>query len=88
MAPHDNKGGYLPSSAHIFGIAIVTSAVSVPDKPRTVLLEVGFWNGQNPVLGLFRYYNAPPGIPFEHGQKCFIHSTVSPTLICPVFRTQ
>jgi len=79
MAPND-KSNFLPSSAHIFGIAVVNGAASVPDKPRTVLIEAAFWNGQEPVLGLFRYYNAGPAIVFEHNQKCYIHSTVSFTV--------
>jgi hypothetical protein len=81
MAP--NVGNPLPSSAHIFGIALVSSAAAIPDKPRTVLIEALFWNGHNPILGLFRYYNGP-GITFEAEERYFIHSTVSSTAAPPV----
>ena len=53
MALNPNKTNYLPSSAHIFGIAVVCGAAIPPDKLQTVFLEAGFWNGQDPVLGLF-----------------------------------
>ena len=53
MALNPDKTNYLPSSAHIFGIAVVHSATIPPDKPRTVFLEASFWNGQDPILGLF-----------------------------------
>lgn len=83
-APNNNKSSYLPSSTHIFGITVVNSAVSVPDKPQTVLIEAAFWNRQELVLSLFRYYNAAPGILFEPNEKCFIHSTVGFTVICSI----
>jgi len=75
------KVNYLPSSTHIFGIAVVNDATSVPERPRTVLLKAAFWTGGEPMLGLFRYFNTAPGISFERNQRFFIHSTVSSTLI-------
>jgi len=74
MAPNVE---YLASSAHIFGVAIVTGVSSLPDKPRTLLIEAAFWNGGVPILGLFRYFNGVPGIAFQEQEKYFIHSTVS-----------
>ena len=54
MAPgNPNKTSYLPSSAHISGIAVINNAVTLADKPYTVFLEASFWNGQEPILGLF-----------------------------------
>jgi len=79
---------FLSSSAHIFGIAQLSSVVSVPDKPWTVILEAGFWNGENPVLGIFRYHNgSTPPINFQPGESYFIHSTVSFSLASSVSST-
>jgi len=79
---------FLSSSAHIFGIAQLSGIVSVPDKPRTVILEAGFWNRENPVLGIFQYYNSsPPPINFQPGESYFIHSPVSFSLASSVSST-
>jgi hypothetical protein len=69
------KTSYSPASAHICGIALLHGVSSVPGKPHTVLLEAAFWNGQEPILGLFRYYNGA-GIVFEAKEKYFICSSV------------
>ena len=65
-----------PASAHICGVALLNGVSSVQGKPRTILLEATFWNGQEPILGLFRYFNGSPGIEFEVGEKYFICSSV------------
>lgn len=70
------KPDYLPSSAHIYGIAVIVGVTTAAEKPRTVFLEAGFWNGDNTILGLFRYFNEN-ALAFQPKQKCFIHSTVS-----------
>jgi hypothetical protein len=87
MAPIPDKPNYLPSTAHIFGIGVLQVAITPPDKPRTVFLEAGFWTGQEPVLGLFRYYN-DAGIVFERNQKYIIYSTVSFLIVHSVSHTQ
>ena len=87
MAPSNGKTDFLPSSAHICGIVLVQGATSIPEKPRSVLLEAAFYNGDEPVLGLFRYYNKD-GIPFEPNQRCFVHSSVSLTTMHSIPRTQ
>jgi len=86
MTPNPgDKPNYLPSSAHVFGIAVMNGAVgALPDKPRTIFLEAGFWTGaQLPILGLFRYYNNTK-ITFVRGEKYFIHSTVSFAIACSI----
>lgn len=70
------KSSQLPASAHICGIAIVNGFSSVEGKPLTVLLEAAFWNEQEPILGLFRYFNGSPGITFESKERYFICATV------------
>ena len=72
-----NLNNYISSSAHIFGIAVVNGATHAPSKPRTVILEAAFWNGDSPVLGLFRFFNEAPGIAFAHNERYLIYSTVS-----------
>ena len=85
------KSSYPPASAHICGIAILNGVSSVQAKPRTVLLEVVFWTGKEPIIGLFQYFNGMPEIVFQPGERYHICATVRfpchvfspvPTLIC------
>ena len=72
MASNDSFG---PSSAHIYGIAIIDGVAAIPEKPRSLLLEAAFWNGDEPLLGLFRYYNAN-NTSFEPKQRYFVCASV------------
>lgn len=69
------KSLYQPASAHICGIALLLGVSSVPGKPCTALLKAAFWNGDEPVVCLLRYFNEGAAV-FEPDEKYFICATV------------
>ena len=71
------------SRAEFSGVMVVDSVTPAAGKPKTLYISGGFYHG-GPVMGVFRYYNGPDYV-FEQDSRWFIHTTVSPYHVFPLF---